>query len=172
MSKEGLFTRIGAIAAVVALVPAYLAVAGDREWWPFPLSVPGVAQPVASGASPAEAVRSTEPPRSAPAADGVASGLADFVVGYYRSMPDTAAGWALIGPNLRGRGRASYDRFWGRYSSVDVLAQPSVRDDQVTVRIALHPRDGSAAVVERHVLTVIRYDGGLRIDADEFLGRG
>jgi hypothetical protein len=31
LSKEGLFTRIGAIAAVVAPTPAYLAVAGDRH---------------------------------------------------------------------------------------------------------------------------------------------
>lgn len=53
-----------------------------------------------------------------------------------------------------------------------VLAQPSVRDNQVSVRIALYPRDGGVAVVERHVLTVIHYDGGLRIDADEYLGRG
>jgi hypothetical protein len=165
LSKEGLYTRLGAIAAVVALVPAYLAVAGDQYWWPFP-PLAGQAQPAPPGTSPAE------PARSAPAPDDAADNLAGFVIGYYRSMPDTAAGWPLIGPNLRGRGRASYDRYWGRYRSAEVLDQPSVRDSQVTVRIALHPRDGTAALVERHVLTVVRYDGGLRIDADEYLGRG
>jgi hypothetical protein len=169
LPKEGLFTRIGAIAAVVALVPAYLAVAGDKDWWPFPPPVAGVAQPAASGAAPGGP---GGPARSAPAPEDSATELAGFVVGYYRSMPDTAAGWPLIGPNLRGRGRASYDRFWGRYRGAEVLAQPSVRDNQVSVRIALYPRDGGGAVVERHVLTVIHYDGGLRIDADEYLGRG
>jgi len=166
LSKEGCFTRLGAIAAVVALVPAYLAVAGDKDWWPFPPPVAGVARPAPPFTSPAE------PARSAPVQDDAAAGLADFVIDYYRSMPDTTAGWPLIGPNLRGRGRASYDRFWGRYSGAEVLDQPSVRDSQVSVRIALHPRDGTATLVERHVLTVIRYDGGLRIDADEYLGRG
>jgi hypothetical protein len=165
LSKEGLFTRLGAIAAVVALVPAYLAVAGDQHWPPFS-PVPGAAQPAPSATSPAE------PVRSAPAPDDAVDDLAGFVVGYYRSMPDTTAGWPLIGPNLRDRGHASYDRFWGRYRSVEVLDPPSVRDSQVTVRIALHPRDGTATLIERHVLTVLRYDGGLRIDADEYLGRG
>ncbi|MEU0792800.1 hypothetical protein ABZ342_22230 [Amycolatopsis sp. NPDC005961] len=167
MSKEGFYTRLGAIAAVVALVPAYLAIAGDRHWPPFS-AVPGVAQPASPGTSVTESAR----PAPAPAPDDAATDLAGFVTGYYRSMPDTEAGWPLIGPNLRGRGRASYDRFWGRYSSAEVLGAPSVRDSQVTVRIALHPRDGSAQLIERHVLTVIRYDGGLRIDADEYLGRG
>ncbi|GLY42161.1 hypothetical protein Amsp01_081840 [Amycolatopsis sp. NBRC 101858] len=165
MSKEGFYTRLGAVAAVIALVPAYLAVAGDQHWPPFP-PVPGAAQPAPPGTS------RTEPARSAPAPDDAEEDLAGFVVGYYRSMPDTSAGWPLIGPNLRGRGRASYDRFWGRYRSAEVLDQPSVRDSQVTVRIALHPRDGTATLVERHVLTVIHYDGGLRIDADEYLGLG
>ncbi|WIX89440.1 hypothetical protein [Amycolatopsis sp. DG1A-15b] len=96
-----MFTRIGAIAAVVALVPAYLAVAGDKDWWPCSPPVAGVARPAASGAAPGG------PARSAPAPEDSATELAGFVVGYYRSMPDTTAGWPLIGPNLRGRGRAS-----------------------------------------------------------------
>jgi hypothetical protein len=76
------------------------------------------------------------------------------------------------GGGSAGTARHLTHRFWGRYRGAEVLGHPSVRDSQVTVRIALHPRDGTAALVERHVLTVIRYDGGLRIDADEYLGRG
>ncbi|MEU8638357.1 hypothetical protein AB0C38_39765 [Amycolatopsis sp. NPDC048633] len=159
------------MAAVLALVLAYLLAAAPAHWWPFP-TVAGQAQSAPGGTTavfaPPVADYSTTPQTTT----AVEEDLAGFVLGYYRSMPDTTAGWPLIGPNLHGRGRASYDRFWGRYGSAEVLDRPSVRDSQVTVRIALHPRDGTATLVERHVLTIIRYDGGLRIDADEYLGRG
>jgi hypothetical protein len=171
LPKEGLFTKISAVATVLGLVLAYLLAAAPAHWWPFP-PVAGQAQSAPGGTGGGFAppvVDHATPPRAAATGE---EDLAGFVVGYYRSMPDTAAGWPLIGPDLQTRGRSSYDRFWSRYRSVDVLDQPSVRDSQVTVRIALHPRDGGTAPAERHVLTVIHYDGGLRIDADEYLGRG
>ncbi|MEU4247444.1 hypothetical protein AB0F15_08550 [Amycolatopsis sp. NPDC026612] len=170
MSGEGPYTKLGAVAGALALVVTYLVAAGEHHWWPLgpvagaPQTAPGVTVPFA----PPAASRSGPPGTTV----AVAEDLIGFVDGYYRSMPDTAAGWPLIGPNLHQRGRPSYDRFWSRYTGVDILDPPSVRGAQVTVRIALNPRDGGAAVVERHVLTVIRYDGALRIDADEYLGRG
>lgn len=153
------------MASILALVLAYLLAAAPAHWWPF-LPVVGEAN-----SAPVSVPRG-ETPLPAPPVTTAGEDFADFVTGYYALMPDTAAGWPLIGPNLRQRGRASYDRFWGRYRGADVLDPPSVRAGQVTVRIALNPRDGGAAVVERHVLTVVRYDGSLRIDADEYLGRG
>ncbi len=46
--------------------------------------------------------------------------IAEFVTGYYRLMPDTHAGWPLIGPNLQRRGLSDYEVHWGRISAVDV----------------------------------------------------
>lgn len=165
MSREGPYTKISAVAAVLALVLAYLLAAAPAHWWPFP-PVAGQAQSAPGGAA------ALAPPPVAERSTSTADELTAFVTRYYGLMPDTAAGWPLIGPNLHQRGRASYDRFWDRYSGADVLDPPSARDDQVTVRIALRPRDGGASIRERHVLTVIPYDGSLRIDADEYPGRG
>ncbi len=46
--------------------------------------------------------------------------ITDFATGYYRLMPDTRAGWPLIGPNLQRRGLTDYEAYWGRISAVDV----------------------------------------------------
>ncbi|GAB3142193.1 hypothetical protein GCM10027258_26540 [Amycolatopsis stemonae] len=162
MPKEGPYTKISAVAAVLALVLGYLGAAASVHWWPF-----AEAHPAGGGTSAAFASPVTNHATPSETED-----LAGFVTGYYHLLPDTNAGWALVGPDLRQRGRAGYDRFWGGYTGVDVLEPPWVRDRQVTVRLALHPRAGTGTQVERHVLTVIRYDGGLRIDADEYLGRG
>jgi hypothetical protein len=90
----------------------------------------------------------------------------EFVAGYYRLMPDTSTGWAMIGPNLQTRGRASYDRFWSKFSGAEVLARPTVSGNTVTARILLRYRDGRPPVTETHVLGVMLRAGRLCIDSD------
>jgi hypothetical protein len=83
LSREGPYTKISAVAAVLALVLAYLLAAAPAHWPPFS-PVPGAAQPAPPGTS------HTEPARSAPAPNDAEEDL----VGYYHSMPDTSAGWS------------------------------------------------------------------------------
>ena len=92
--------------------------------------------------------------------------LVAFVMGYYNVMPNTSAGWEFIGPNLQTRTRERYDRFWARYSRVDVLGKPSVQGNAVTVRIVLHRWDGQPNVTEDHVLGIATCGDHLCIDSD------
>ncbi|WP_290059263.1 protein kinase domain-containing protein [Amycolatopsis solani] len=92
--------------------------------------------------------------------------LAGFVVHYYGLMPDTAAGWELIGPNLRLRTRDSYDKFWSGFSGAEVVGTPAVAGSTVTARIRLHHRDGRPDSTETHVLGLALRDGELCIDSD------
>ncbi len=64
-------------------MPAYLAVAGDKDWWPFPPPVAGVAQPAASGAAPGGPAA---PARSAPAPEDSATELVGFVMALWRCL--------------------------------------------------------------------------------------
>ncbi|WP_439382181.1 protein kinase domain-containing protein [Amycolatopsis lexingtonensis] len=92
--------------------------------------------------------------------------LAGFVVHYYGLMPDTAAGWELIGPNLRLRTRDSYDKFWSGFSGAEVVGTPAVAGSTVTARVRLHHRDGRPDSTETHVLGLAMRDGELCIDSD------
>jgi hypothetical protein len=91
------------------------------------------------------------------------------VTGYYRLMPDTAAGWPLIGPNLQRRGRASYESHWGKISGVDVVTASVVTGTTVKVRISLHYRDGRPSTMETHELKIVPCDDHLCIDSDVLL---
>ncbi|GAB3745829.1 hypothetical protein GCM10027598_83070 [Amycolatopsis oliviviridis] len=95
--------------------------------------------------------------------------IAMFVTGYYRLMPDTKAGWPLIGPNLQRRGLSDYEAHWGRISAVDVHSATATSAKTVRVRITLHYRDGRPSPTETHELTVVSQDGRLCIDADTLL---
>jgi len=176
LSSEGPFTKTSVVIAVLALIVSYIIGAAQFGWPPFkyPLAtttITGQASPGVVVVAPPVSGLQPRPEYSGPTSETAsAQNLADFVITYYRLMPDTAAGWPLIGPNLRTRGEASYNRFWGRFSSAEVLGAPSVDGAKVTVRIALHPRDGTTTLTERHLLTVVRYDGELRIDGDKYLG--
>jgi hypothetical protein len=96
-------------------------------------------------------------------------GIAEFVTGYYRLMPDTRAGWPLIGPNLQRRGLTDYEAHWGKISAVDVHSASATSATTVRARITLHYRDGRLAPTETHELTVVPCDGHLCIDADALL---
>ncbi|ANN18056.1 serine/threonine protein kinase [Amycolatopsis orientalis] len=96
-------------------------------------------------------------------------GIAEFVTGYYRLMPDTRAGWPLIGPNLQRRGLTDYEAHWGKISAVDVHSASATSATTVRARITLHYRDGRPSPTETHELTVVPCDGHLCIDADTLL---
>ncbi|MFJ9785876.1 serine/threonine-protein kinase [Amycolatopsis sp. NPDC101161] len=98
--------------------------------------------------------------------------LAGFVVHYYGLMPDTAAGWELIGPNLRLRTRDSYEKFWSKFSGAEVVGTPAVEGSTVTARIRLHHRDGRPDTTETHVLGLAMRDGELCIDSDALAKSG
>ncbi|MEU9688034.1 serine/threonine protein kinase [Amycolatopsis japonica] len=95
--------------------------------------------------------------------------IAQFVTAYYRLMPDTQAGWPLIGPNLQRRGQSDYEAHWGRISAVDVHSASATSATTVRVRITLHYRDGRPSPTETHELTVVPHDGRLCIDADTLI---
>lgn len=115
--------------------------------------------------------RSTPPPSSTTTMPRQAAneGIAEFVTGYYRLMPDTRAGWPLIGPNLQRRGLSDYEAHWGKISAVDVHRASATSATTVQVRITLHYRDGRPSPTETHELTVVSCDDHLCIDADTLL---
>ncbi|MEU7784832.1 protein kinase [Amycolatopsis sp. NPDC049159] len=154
---------LGGAGAVIAL-PALLARTPAGTPTSAPLAAP-VPVPVRTTTPAAEttvpvAVTTAGPSRPAP------GDLAGFVVHYYGLLPDTDAGWALIGPNLRLRTRDSYDKFWSRFSGAEVVGTPAVEGSTVTARIRLHYRDGRPATTETHVLGLAMCDGELCVDSD------
>jgi hypothetical protein len=98
--------------------------------------------------------------------------LAAFVLDYYSMIPDTNRGWNCIGPDLRLRTRASYDRFWGQFSGAEVESEPTVDGDFVTVRIRLKYRDGKPDPVETDRLGIVARNGELLIDSDAVVHSG
>jgi hypothetical protein len=89
-----------------------------------------------------------------------------FVLSYYALMPNTDVGWELIGPHLRLRTQESYERFWSQFQGVEVLGQPTVNGDYVTVTIALYYRDSRPKLTETHVLGIVQIDDQFKIDSD------
>ncbi|WP_370965997.1 protein kinase [Amycolatopsis sp. cg9] len=151
---------LGGAGTVLAL-PALLSRTPAGTPTPAPLAAP-VPVPVRTTASTTVPVAVTTAGASRPAP----ADLAGFVVHYYGLMPDTAAGWELIGPNLRLRTRDSYDKFWSKFSGAEVVGSPAVEGSTVTARIRLHYRDGRPDSTETHVLGLAVQDGELRIDSD------
>ncbi|MBB5850334.1 serine/threonine protein kinase [Amycolatopsis umgeniensis] len=95
--------------------------------------------------------------------------ITEFVTGYYRLMPNTQAGWPLIGPNLQRRGLSDYEAHWGRINAVDVHSASATSATTVRVRVTLHYRDGRPSSLETHELTVVPCEGHLCIDADTLI---
>ncbi|WP_410661358.1 serine/threonine protein kinase [Amycolatopsis sp. lyj-112] len=118
---------------------------------------------------PTRTLTTTRIPTPTPVTEPRPSGLTDFVTAYYRLMPDTQAGWPLIGPNLQRRGRAGYEAHWGKIDKVDVHRATTTSATTVEVRITLHYRDGRPAPTETHELTVVPCDDGPCIDADTLI---
>src|SRR5690348_7290068 len=144
MAREGPFTRIAAVTAVLTLVASCIIGAAQLSWWPFGDSAGG--QPSRGTSVVASTSASFNPSDSSPVAPSPSvvagqPGSVQFVRDYYRMMPDTA-GWQYIGPRLQLRTRESYDRFWAQFSAVEILSTPVAEGNYVTVRIALHYKDG------------------------------
>ncbi|MFJ7215290.1 protein kinase [Amycolatopsis sp. NPDC098790] len=167
--------RTGLLAAVTIVTILLLGGVGALLALPSLLSRPPAGTPTSAPLAAPVPVRTTTPAAetTVPAAVTTASAsrpspgdLAGFVVHYYGLMPDTDAGWELIGPNLRLRTRDSYDKFWSRFSGAEVVGTPSVEGSTVTARIRLRHRDGRPDTTETHVLGLAMRDGGLCIDSD------
>ncbi|MCR6483230.1 serine/threonine protein kinase [Amycolatopsis sp. OK19-0408] len=154
-----LLVLLGGVGTLVAL-PALLPGA--------PVAAPTSAAPAAPVPVPVRTTQSTVPVAvtTASASRPAPRDLTGFVVHYYGLMPDTDAGWALIGPNLRLRTRDSYDKFWSKFSGAEVVGTPTAEGSTVTARIRLHYRDGRPDVTETHVLGIALRDGELCVDAD------
>ena len=156
-----LVVLLGGVGALIAL-PALLSRTPAGTPTSAPMAAPGPARTTTPAAGTTVPVAVTTASASRPSPGDVAG----FVVHYYGLMPDTDAGWDLIGPNLRLRTRDSYDKFWSKFSGAEVVGTPAVAGSTVTARIRLHYRDGRAAVTETHVLGIAMVDGHLCIDAD------
>jgi hypothetical protein len=152
---------LGGVGALVAL-PALLSRGPSGTPNSTPLAAPVPVRTSAPVADTTVPVAVTTARESQPSPGD----LSGFVVHYYGLMPDTDAGWDLIGPNLRLRTRDSYDKFWSKFSGAEVLGTPGVEDSTVTARIRLRYRDGRPDVTETHVLGVAMWDGHLCVDAD------
>ncbi|MFI7119843.1 serine/threonine protein kinase [Amycolatopsis sp. NPDC049868] len=129
--------------------------------------IPAVAEP--SPSTSTTTISTTTSTTSTAPQPATNEDIAQFVTAYYRLMPDTRAGWPLIGPNLQRRGQSDYEAHWGRISAVDVHSASATSATTVRVRITLHYRDGRPSPTETHELTVVPYDGRLRIDADTLI---
>jgi hypothetical protein len=153
---------LGGAGALIAL-PALQ----SRTTTTTPTSAP-LAAPVPARTTTSATAETTEPVAvpTAGASRPSAGDLAGFVVHYYGLMPDTDAGWDLIGPNLRLRTRDSYEKFWSKFSGAEVVGTPAVEGSTVTARVRLHYRDGRPDVTETHVLGIAMQDDHLCIDAD------
>jgi serine/threonine-protein kinase len=156
-----LVVLLGGVGALIAL-PALLSrtPAGTPASTPMAASAPVRTTTPATGTTVPVAVPTASASRPSP------DDVAGFVVHYYGLMPDTDAGWDLIGPNLRLRTRDSYDKFWSKFSGAEVVGTPAVAGSTVTARVRLHYRDGRADVTETHVLGIAMADGRLCINAD------
>ena len=90
---------------------------------------------------------------------------------YYSTVPHNLdAGWAMLGPDEKAAGRASYNEFWGSITSVgvsDITTSPGSKTADVS--LTYHYQDGRV-VDERQRLTLIHAaDGRWLIDNDEVL---
>ncbi len=167
--------RTGLLVAVTIVTVLLLGGVGALLALPSLLSRTPAGTPTSAPLAAPVPVRTTTPAAetTVPAAVTTASAsrpspgdLAGFVVHYYGLMPDTDAGWELIGPNLRLRTRDSYDKFWSRFGGAEVVGTPAVEGSTVTARIRLHYRDGRPDTTETHVLGLAMRDGRLCIDSD------
>lgn len=166
-AREGPFTVIASIATVLSLLVAYGAPAALAHWWPFRQQ----------NAPAAIAVQQERPPVTSVAGDcREVTDRVDFVTCYYGLMPRTTLGWPYIGFPLNERTKRgitpeqSYDEYWGQYASVDVQSAHAIGTDVVDVTITLHGLGGSGNTTERHELSVMSGDTGLKIVGDVLLG--
>jgi hypothetical protein len=151
---------LGGAGALIAL-PALQ----SRTTTTTPTSAP-LAAPVPARTTTSATAETTEPVAVPTAGASRPSAGDHAVVHYYGLMPDTDAGWDLIGPNLRLRTRDSYEKFWSKFSGAEVVGTPAVEGSTVTARVRLHYRDGRPDVTETHVLGIAMQDDHLCIDAD------
>ncbi len=172
MSREGVHTKVSTYVGILALLVAYLVPAFQEDWWPFHKpdrevanSREQVVEPQGDDTTEPNVEESSALPPSPSQEVSEPERLTDFVVDYYSLMPDTTAGWKFIGPNLRLRGRDSYERFWSKFNSVEVQGSPTANGDFVTVRIVLYYESGEKAV-EDHILGVVSCGDHLCIDSD------
>ncbi|MFC3455349.1 serine/threonine protein kinase [Amycolatopsis speibonae] len=156
------FLILGVSGSLLAAIFVGVHFAGSLQTAGTPL--PAVIEPRLTPPPSSTTTTTSTLPRAAANED-----IARFVTGYYRLMPDTQAGWPLIGPNLQRRGLSDYEAHWGRISAVDVHSASATSAKTVRVRITLHYRDGRPSPTETHELTVVPRDGQLRIDADTLL---
>lgn len=167
-----IIAAVGAAAALVALFPelpksfrlmlffvGISAIAIAVVWaWPSALARPPT--PISTS--------STNSPQTTPT-NMAHRDEVESVISYYNLMPNTSEGWDRLGPHLQLRTREDYEEFWSQISGVEILGQPEPRDHHVTIKIALHYRDGRKSRIEVHNLGLIKQGDRILIDSDELI---
>jgi eukaryotic-like serine/threonine-protein kinase len=95
-----------------------------------------------------------------------AAQLADFIVGYYKLLPDNPqAGWKQLGPQARSAsdGFAGYLKFYAGLDAVSIVGQPYAAPGSDIVRATLrfNPKDGGETTEHYQFTVVPGPDGSL-----------
>ncbi len=87
---------------------------------------------------------------------------------YYNLLPtDLDEAWALLGPDLKAKGRKSYDAYWQQVQQVALMSShTSGTSVQVTIQLTMQ---NQATAEEVHRLGMIQVNGQWLIDTDTLI---
>jgi hypothetical protein len=140
---------------------------------------PSSASPSPSPSSPSPSPTPTETPsatptpsptHSSPSASGppTSGQLASAIRSYFALLPgNTDAAWNRLTPSFQqghAQGRAYFDSFWSRYSSVTASDVSGSAPDGATATLTYVTKDGTRTV-ERDTFRLVRQGGVLKIDS-------
>lgn len=118
-----------------------------------------------ASSSPASASKPTTTPPSSPATNAAAS-LTQAVSDYYAVMPgNPEAGWAKLGPALKGQGFAAYKDWWSKVSGLKVTDGPK-QIGANSVQVTIDFTYAGKHYTETHTLGMLVENGQTLINTD------
>ncbi|GAA1681398.1 hypothetical protein GCM10009765_33140 [Fodinicola feengrottensis] len=110
----------------------------------------------------------TPSPSASVSPSASAKDLEGPVVKYYNLLPtDLDEAWALLGPDLKAKGRKSYDAYWQQVQQVALMSShTSGTSVQVTIQLTMQ---NQATAEEVHRLGMIQVNGQWLIDTDTLI---
>ncbi|MFC4855025.1 serine/threonine-protein kinase [Actinophytocola glycyrrhizae] len=185
--RRGRAVLFAAVLVVVAVAAALVTSLLNREGTPSTAAPSGettrTTAPTTTSEEPPASEETTEPtettetttttttttttppqqPPQQPADPGAA------IAAYYAMMPGSRAeGWNRLSPGYQAQGRASYDRWWGRVSSVSASEIATTGPTTVEATVLYAFTDGTRTR-ERHRYTMLNQNGTWLIDSQAVL---
>ncbi|MGN6743051.1 MAG: serine/threonine-protein kinase [Amnibacterium sp.] len=137
---------------------------------PSPSPSPSTPSPTPTPTPTPSATPSATSTPSAPPVSGPPTSrqLASAIRGYFALLPEnTDAAWNRLTPSFQqghAQGRAYFDSFWSRYSSVTASHVSGDAPDHATATLTYVAKDGTRTV-ERDTFRLVRQGGVLKIDS-------